>query len=283
MSEFSASDAALDGFRVIQRHWRVVAGWAGFNLLALVGMVLISAIGILAAVAVISVSHGGREAAAMMGSLIGGLVGGIGTLLIEVAVVTALFRMLLRGGEPGFFYLRLGRDEARLLGVWLTVLLGAFVLAFLLVGVISLAGRLGTWAGLLTAVAGVAGFVWLGVRLSLAGPITFAERRFGLAAAWRMSRGRFWPLLGMTLLSLCLLALVAVAAWILLFLAMGAVSGFQGGMITLSDPESLRSHPGRYLLQLGAQLLFAPVLWVISQAPLMNAYRAFSEAPPATI
>ena len=32
---FSASDAALEGFQVLHRHWRVVVGWAGFNLLAL--------------------------------------------------------------------------------------------------------------------------------------------------------------------------------------------------------------------------------------------------------
>ncbi|MEO8114225.1 MAG: hypothetical protein ABI655_07595, partial [Phenylobacterium sp.] len=239
MSEFSAGDAALDGFRVIRRHWRVVAGWAGFNLLALVGMVVVSVLGILVAVTAISLTHGASESAAAAGGLIAVVVDSVGTLFIGAIVVAGLFRMLLRDGEPGFFYLRVGLDEVRLVGVWLTLLLGACVLVFLLAGAVALAGRLGTWAGILVGLAGLAGFVWLGVRLSLAAPITFAEHRFGLAAAWRLSRGRFWPLLGMSVLSLCLLALVAVAAWIGLFLIMGALSGFDGSLISLSDPEAL--------------------------------------------
>ena len=36
MSTFSIGDAAVEGFRVIQARWRVLIGWAGFNLLALV-------------------------------------------------------------------------------------------------------------------------------------------------------------------------------------------------------------------------------------------------------
>ena len=44
MSAFSASDAALEGFQMLRTHWRVVVGWAVFNLLALVAMIVITVI-----------------------------------------------------------------------------------------------------------------------------------------------------------------------------------------------------------------------------------------------
>ena len=40
MTPFSASDAALEGFQVIRRHWRVIVGWAVFNLLAIMAVVV---------------------------------------------------------------------------------------------------------------------------------------------------------------------------------------------------------------------------------------------------
>jgi len=38
MTAFSASDAALEGFQVLRRHWRVVLGWCLFAVLAFVGL-----------------------------------------------------------------------------------------------------------------------------------------------------------------------------------------------------------------------------------------------------
>ncbi len=281
MSGFSASDAALEGFQVIRRHWRLVVGWAGFNVMALVAMVVVAFIGIILSVALVGMGGGGREGAALAGQVIGSLVGGLGTLAIEVAVVAALFRLLLRDTEtPGFFHLRLGRDEVRLLAVWLTVLAMLVALVFGVAGLTALGRKAGTAAAVLVAVGGVGGAVWLLTRVCLAAPLSFAERRFGVAAAWRLSRGRFWALLGMNLLALCLLALVALLAWLALYMAQVALSGFHDfGLLSLSDTEALKEHPLKYLLQLVAQLAFAPVLWVISQAPLAAAYKALSEGP----
>ena len=61
-----------------------------------------------------------------------------------------------------------------------------------------------------------------------------------------------------------------------LFVLVGAATGFQDlGLLTLSDPDALKTRPGPYLFQLAAQLLFAPVLGVISPAPRGAAYKAF--------
>jgi hypothetical protein len=278
LERFSASDAALEGFQTLRRHWRVLVGWAGFNLMALVAMVVVSVIGIMVTVALFSLSGSGRDGAGTAGAVIGGLVGFFGTLGIQVCVVAGLFRLLLTESRPEFFYLRLGRDEARLVLVWLMLLALACGLAFGVVGLAAVSASVGSWAPGLISLAGVGLGAWIFTRLSLSAPLSFAEQRLGFAAAWRLSRGRFWPLLGMNLLALCLVALVAVAAWLGLFLLMAAASGFHDfSVLSLSDEAALTEHPLRYLVQLVAELAFAPVLWTISQAPLAAAYKAFAE------
>jgi hypothetical protein len=277
LERFSASDAALEGFQTLRRHWRVLVGWAGFNLMALVAMVVVSVIGMIVTVAVVGMSGGDREGAGTAGALIGGTVGFFGTLGIQLCVVAALFRLLLTDAKPEFFYLRLGRAEGRLALVWLVMLALAAGLAFGVIGLAAASASVGGWAPVVVSLVGLALAFWIFTRLSLSAPLSFAEGGFGFAAAWRMSRGRFWPLLGMNLLALCLLALVAVAAWLALFLLMAAVSGFHDfGVLSLSDKDALTEHPARYFLQLVAELAFAPVLWVISQAPLAAAYKAFA-------
>ena len=272
---FSPSDAALEGFQVLRRHWRVVVGWAGFNLLAMVAMVAVAVVLIVLGVAL--VGSGSREAAGGVGAVIGGLVGFLGALAIEVCVVTAIYRLLLNEGEPGFFYLHWGRDELRLLAVWACLIALAGAAAFAVVGLAAASAKVAPWAPWLVSLAGAALGIWLMIRLSLAAPATFAGKRLGLADAWRMSRGRFWSLLGMNALLFCLLAMVSVAAWLVMFLVAAGFTGFHDwGAISLSDRDALTEHPGRYLLQLVAELAFAPVLLVISQAPLAAAYQAFT-------
>ena len=74
MSAFSASDAALEGFQMLRTHWRVVVGWAVFNLLALVAMIVITVISAWGSVlrpALTRLPGGGR-----IGGVAGGLVTG---------------------------------------------------------------------------------------------------------------------------------------------------------------------------------------------------------------
>jgi hypothetical protein len=275
MTGFSASDAAIDGFRVIREHWRLVVGWAVFNLLALIVLVVVAVIAIFISAAL----AGSPDMASIAGGVVAGLVGGLGTFAVEVMVVTALYRLLLRRDEPGFLHLHLGRDEFRLLAVWAIMLAAAVPvvwLALAVIGAVATAG--GVWPAVLVALVLAAALIWLILRVSLAGPITIAERRIGILKSWRMTRGRLLPLLGMSVLAFCLLMLAAVVGWLALFVLVGAATGFQDlGLLTLSDPEALSDRPGPYLLQMAAQLLFAPVLWVISQAPLVAAYKAFRE------
>jgi hypothetical protein len=276
MTPFSASDAALAGFQVIREKWRLVAGWALFNLLALIAATVIA--GILIGVAVVVGAAGSREAAGTVGGAVGALVLGLGAFAIEVMIVAALFRATLRDDPPGFLHLRLGPDELRVGVVWLAMLAGA--IAVLLIGgraVLAAAAAGGGWAGFAVALVVAAVLIWLALRLSLAAPVAVAERRIGFARSWRLTRGRMVPLLGMSLLAVCLIAMVAIVSWLLLVLLVGAATGFREiGLLSLSDPEAYAQRPALYVSQLAVQFLFAPVLWVLSQAPLVAAYRAFA-------
>ncbi|MET0272217.1 MAG: hypothetical protein ABW360_04445 [Phenylobacterium sp.] len=274
MTGFSASDAALAGFQVIREKWRLVAGWALFNLLALVAAVVVTflLIGIGVAFA------GSRDQAGSIGGVIGAVVLGLGAFLIEVMIVSALFRAVLREEPPGFLHLRLGFDEGRVAVVWLGMLAGSVVIVILGALAAAAATRAaGGWAGVAVVLIAAVLLVWLALRLALAAPVAIAEHRIGFFRSWRLTRGRTLPLLGMSALAACLVIMVAVAAWLLLVLLIGLVAGFEGiGLLSLSDADAYAQRPALYLSQLGAQFLFTPVLWVLSQAPLVAAYRAFT-------
>ncbi len=279
MSRFSASDAALDGFRVIGRHWRIVAGWALFNLLGLIGACVLAAV-LIGIAAFASMSS---QAAGTVGGAIGAVVLALAAFAVEVMIVAALFRLLLREDRPGFLHLHLGRDELRVAVVWI-VMLTAFVVGGLLALFLAgLAGRAGGAAlGAPAVLAMSAILVWLALRFSLAAPVAVAERRLGFARSWRLTRGRGLALFGMAALTFCLLAMIVVLAWLALALISGAATGWDDlGLLLRTDAQSITDRPGFYVAQLVVQFLFAPVLWVISQAPLVAAYKALTADPQA--
>lgn len=267
MTSFSASDAALSGVQVIRQHWRAVVGWAVFNIVALVAMVVVTV------VVAITVSAAAGGGASELTGGVGGVVALIGTIAVEVVLVAGLFRLMQRPEDQGFIYLRVGFDELRIFAVWLLMLLAIF----LIIGAgVFLAGLTEGVPGAAPVIA-VLGFlvtVWLGIRFSMAAPASFAERRFAFLQSWRMTRGHVWGLLGMSLLSACLVALISVFALILVLLTLGLTAGFGSLFEALNDPEALTSHPGLYFAQMAFELVLTPFMLVISAAPTMAAYQA---------
>lgn len=274
MSPFSASDAALEGFQVIRTQWRVALGWCLFSIVGFVGLVILAFFAILAAAFVVT----SREQAGTAGSVIGGVVLGLGELAIQWLVLAALYRMRLRPeAAPGLYYLRIGKDEIRLFGLWLTmaaILLALMTAGFLLLRALGQVSGLAAGLGTLAYLALV---LWLAMRFSLAGPANFATGRFGLADSWRLTKGRFWALFGMIVLALCLLLLIAVVLFIVTAVIQAAIGGFHTlAPVSLSDPEALAERPGAYAFALIAELVIAPLYLVIGQAPFVAAYKALS-------
>ena len=278
MAAFSASDAALEGFQVLRRHWRVALGWCLFSVIGFVALVVAAILVIVVA----SLASPSREAASTAGGILGGLIFGLGAVGVELMVVSALYRLLLRPeAPPGLFYLRISKDEARLAGLWVVLLagLGAFLAAgYFLLG---LAGRFG-WLGRLSgALVLFLALAWLVLRVSLAGPANLASGRLGIAQSWRLTAGHVWSIAGASLIATCLFALLAVVVWIATFVIQAAIGGFHSlAPVDLSDPQALAERPGAYAFGMLAELALGPVFWVIAAAPFAAIYKALAAERP---
>jgi hypothetical protein len=273
MARFSASDAAIAGFRLAGEQWRAVLGWLLFNLLLAVGMIVATVIVLLGLIAVSG--PGAEETTAAIGAAVAAL----GALVSASIIVGGVFRVMLRPEQPAFLYLRLGLGELKLVALWLLTLGVGLVLVGGAVAVAGLAAPRGGWIGILANLIAAAFAVWLLLRFSLAGPAAFTGRGLGLSASWRLTRGRALPLFGMSAMTGCLLALVWLTASLALVVMTGALTGFHD-FADLIGEASFEAHPGRFLIQGAAQAVLAPLLLILGQAPLAAAYAALSEPTP---
>ncbi len=261
MRSFSASDAALDGLRVIREHWRLVLGWAVFHLLAIIIMIVVSV------VIAVGLAEGGAGDPRTVGAQAGGLISVLGALLTETLIAGAFYRAVMRGGPPGFFHLRIGPDELRLFVVGLVGLLIFLVLSAVTMAVGAAAGVL--W-GLAAAVAALGAASLLLARFYLAGPIVIAERRIGLGRSWRMTRGSTWPLVGVLWLALALVMLISLTLWLTVGVVAGLFLGLRGFSALFTGGEGGWVFP---LLQVLLQLVTVPLTMVLWLAPTVAAYR----------
>lgn len=140
----------------------------------------------------------------------------------------ACLRWLARGETGGFFGLSLGADTWRVyLGywLWLFLLMGFYfggVIAGVLVGVAVglLAAQLGgdaatplmLLAPLVVIVCVLGPMIYFGVRFAPAAATSIALKRFAFFDAWKVTKGRFWGLIGAFLI-VFLIYCVAIFVW----------------------------------------------------------------------
>jgi hypothetical protein len=272
MSSFSASDAALDGFQVVRKHWRLVIGWAGFNLVAMLGVIV--ALVIMGVIVVVITGDDSK----VLGETVGGPLVTVATVAIQLLIGTAVLRLVFRPEDRGFLYLRVSSDELRVLAASLVLLAGLGVLVLIAVGLGRTIGPVAPGGPIIVAVVAVVIAYWLMMRFGLVLPICVVERRIDFARSWRLTRSNAWALAGMTLLAGTLGLLVSVLIWALFFLLTLAVVGFQE-LGHLAGPEGFRNHPGLFVLQAVAPFLFGPLAIVIGWAPWAAAYRALTAEP----
>ena len=194
--------------------------------------------------------------------------------------LAAVFRAVLEPKNRGFAYLRIGMQE-----VWLFVLMLVqallamlyMVAAGLTVALASVAAArfggevLSIMVGVATGFASVILFVWIGLRLSLAGPMTFAARKLQLFESWRLTRGSAWQLLVMALLLAAILFGVGMVVQVI-----------EGVAFTVFDPYSANPEAVRtWLAHPPAPAVWAP--WLAGAAVVMAVYigaiRAIISAP----
>ncbi|MEA2999139.1 MAG: hypothetical protein QOK17_972 [Sphingomonadales bacterium] len=166
-------------------------------------------------------------------------------LILILILLTAAMRAVIRPEAPGFAYIRLGGDELRIVGLsiflvvafYIAMIVGVIVVGVIVVAVTGAAGPAAAApAAILEALVLIGVFVYAEVRLSLALPLTLLRGQFVLAESWRLTRGRFWTLLGAYLL----LFLIIFLLW-LVVAAITFGPYFANLIAHRGDPEALRA------------------------------------------
>ncbi len=302
---FSATDAAFEGFRLVRR-----------NPLALVAWTLLYAVLTLTALFSLSNMIGPLEAWTAQAEALDGvdqpaldqvreMMTGLAAILVQVAwllpisllvgamLAAAVARGVLKPSVDVFGYLRVGMDELRVLVV--TCVLGllmslgavvALVALGLLVGAAKAAGGGGpaVIVGVLAFLGLVCLFVWLSVRLSLAVPITVAEKRFAFFDSFSRTKGRFWSLLGMAVLALVMVLLVQLLSSIIsmpIAMAAGMESwSFGSGQDSEAVLAALDVSNPWVIAQAAVEAFVSALTVGVLYAPFAAAYRDIAGATP---
>jgi hypothetical protein len=302
MSRFSASDAAISGFRFIQREPRTVMIWAGalFVCELVYGLLVAGLAGKeLTAVRAFQEANNAdpEQALAMLPAV--SLIFMV-SLIVFVAVAAVMFSAAYRAQfheeSRRYGYIRFGRDELRfgqLIGVWIVLVLGySFVVLFtylILSGLgNSLPYILQVIYFLFTLALLISAFVYPIVRLSFSMPMTYHDHHIRLFESWNATRGHVWPLLGAFFLSAVFIAILWASAWFLVSLiAIVIALAAHLPLTTFSHDLSIdRSSLAAYLrpLSILAALInsvLAAGSLAIFCAPVAEAYRELEGEGPA--
>jgi hypothetical protein len=303
---FSATEAAFEGFRIVRRNPLALVWWAGlYSVLSLASLAAMSLsadawIGFIQMSEEVERSAAGgqpdpEQVMAMLGAMGQAMVNFIWLFPLQIAVTAvltaAIARAVVRPSERAFGYMRFSADEARVFAVTLvvTLALGAIYLAciFAVAILMAIVGAVETAFMGLAMLVGFVGticlLVWLAVRWSLAVPITVAERRIAFFDSFRVTRGHFWPLLGMAILAGIMAAVIALLAMIVI-LPLSLMSGASmfGGM-TSNDPAAMfeiyrTMNPWMIVTALLNAVVYALAVGVV-YAPFSAAYRDIKGLP----
>jgi hypothetical protein len=233
MAGFGIEDAAFAGVGLLGRKPFAAVIWALVYAIFL-AVVLVPFSGPLMAFFTTIAKIGGQHPTEELLPQTGGLRGlfvllFLGSLVVGAVVSCAVFRAILRPEQSSFAYMRLGSEElwvmlvnlvrivlTSVLQIALAIPLGILV-AFLTAASPGLVAPVGAIAQII--ISGIV--IWITLRLSLAGPITFTEGRFRLFESWILTRGYGWRLLAVALI----VGVIGVVVY-LMALVVGLIGGF---------------------------------------------------------
>lgn len=304
---FSATDAALEGFRIARERPMTMLIWAAASLLvslgSSIGMVMLFG-GFMNELITMNQTPSGdpAQAIAMMGQL-----GMFYLFILPVALLifsvfaTAVYRAVLKPGESAFGYLRLGAAELRMAVVMVVLFLLSLVVTFAAVIVVAIVGGVFGAVFSMGGDGGVGGMFLIGAliivlyivmifislafwtRFSFAGPMTFVEGRIRIFESWGATKGNFWRLFGCYILAGILGIVVsllggAISLALMMALGGGGASGAEGFLALIegmqADYTTLASFfTPAILANLVVSSLFSALTYAIFLAPPAVAYR----------
>jgi hypothetical protein len=295
---FSATDCAFEGFRLTRRAPVAVLSWAAAYavfiglLFLLVGPHFVTVLSVITEMQAQGQTEPSPEDVERLMQAYGVIIAWAMPLgLVFSAVIsTAIARSVIRPDDRKFGYLRLGKDELRVLGASLIVSLIMFAasfVGFMVVGMAA-AGAMALPAlwlvVVLLSLAIIGLLIWLSVRLSLVVPATFAEGRIVVKQAFALTGQKvFWPLLGMAIIA----GVMAMLVGLLGSAVAAPLNLMVGGAERLATMEgasvpSLLSALGPMLaVSLVVQAVLSAAQIVIMYAPFSAAYLQLKGAPRA--
>lgn len=304
MAQFSASDAAMEGFRIARRKPMAMLAWAGASLvISLVSAALMVTLFGESLNQMMQMDQASEsspdEAIALMGQMgLFYLVLFPIVILIFAIFTAAVYRAVLKPQDDKFAYLRLGADELRLAVVQVVLFLLMILATFALAMVIGLvAAAIGIAAGGGDAGVGAAvaiGFavavLYIGMlvamlaiwtKFSFAGPMTFVDRKIRIFESWRATKGFFWPLLGSYLLAVVLGIVVSMLGGVIglaFVAALGGLDANAGWMAMIEGGQMDFTSLGAFftpanIANMVVSSLFSALTYAIFLAPPAVAYR----------
>jgi len=221
---FSASDAAFEGFRLVRRHPVAVLFWSLAYLVFFALLFGAFGAGLAEVMAAAKAIEDSNDFTVSSFQSLAQAYGTFVWLLIPLSLVAggilnaAVARAVLTPSDSAFGYLRLGADELRVIAVSLILSLVMTAVAMVGFGVAGGLAGVAVAAGqnalyllvVLVGLATVAVLVWLALRLSLAVPITVAEKRIAPFASFVLTKGRSLPILGMGVIAFVMSLLVGL-------------------------------------------------------------------------
>lgn len=293
---FNATDDAFEGFRLTRRAPLTILWWSAAYIVFMVLCFLPFAGSFVQLMSELERLEGqsnpSPDELMMLGGLYFSIFGPILPLALAFGAVinAAVVRSVLEPGRKAFGYMRVGMDELRVLVV--SFVLGLVFFACWGVGLIVVgvaAGFAGAtqqpalWILAVLAFIAVAAFIiWLMIRLSLAVPITVAERRFAFFDSFALSKGRLWPLLGMAIIAGVMSILVSLLGSVVAMPLTLAVGGLDrlAGLEGASLQEILNVAAPAIVVWVILNAILSVLQLAILYAPFSAAYRGIKGQAP---
>lgn len=292
MTGFSPGEAATEGFRLTRERPQAIGVWvvAYFGFTILLGWIAAVTLGPRAQemLAEIKSAPSGSDAfwtlAAPMWPF---FAAGVPVNLAFQSIFTcAVYRAILHPEDARSGYMRIGADELRMAGVnllvsviWTVAIFGVSLVGLMMATTTGVIGSpVVSLLGFLVSLGALGVAIWILVRLSLAGAITFSEHRIQIWKSWSLTQGRFWPLFSAYVLAFILGVIFFVVMSFVLSGAYTLIEHVSGLNLTRSEtgPVTPLIFLAGLITSAGTALLLSCGT-VILTAPSAEAYRELTE------